>query len=109
MGRVKEILTGEGTTPVQAEIPGTEQSKIPALERAADKYYDTRRTWQGLGEELANHKAKVIELMHTHRDAIANRDEDVLVYIRGDYKISLSAKESVKVKIAKDDEEGFDA
>jgi hypothetical protein len=95
----KSVLTGHNTVPVQAEIPGTEQEKVPAIERAANKYDETRRTWQGLGEELQNHKAKLVETVRLHADKLQKDSDGTLAYVRGDYKITVGQKETLKVKI----------
>jgi hypothetical protein len=89
----------EGGPTEQLEIPGTEQEKIPALERAADKYTELRTTWQAMSKDLQTLKAKVMELMAANMDKLQH-DDDTAVYVRGDYEITLTKKESVKVKIA---------
>jgi hypothetical protein len=78
----------------QAEIPGFEQEKVPAIERAADKYDEKRKIWQGVGDELTTLKAKLSEVVHQHADLV-DRGEDekhhkVLIYKRGDYSVTIT-------------------
>jgi hypothetical protein len=97
----KSILTGEGTVPVQAEIPGTEQERIPAIETAADKFDAANRLLKGLKDEAANAQAKLVETMHLHEAGLSKDGEGTMAYVRGDYRIVVSQKESIKVTIAK--------
>jgi hypothetical protein len=96
----------------QFEIPGTEQEKIPAIESAADKYVEKRNLWQGLGREVIDAKATLMDAVHLHKAGIDGNGDDVLAYHRGDYHIVVKRKEDVKVKIdgtdapSLDDDEG---
>lgn len=89
----------------QTEIPGTERKRIPAIERAASKADEKRSIINGLSGELDNHVAKLSEVMHANADQLDHEEnekgEKVIVYKRGDYKIVVQYKESVKYKIKK--------
>jgi hypothetical protein len=105
MGKVREVLTGEGTKAVQSEIPGTEQERIGALERQADKLQEKRDIVAGLQDEMANIEFKIREIAHEHEAKLQVEDDPKtggrnLVYRRGDYNIVVKqGKETVNVKI----------
>ncbi len=104
MGRPREVLSGENTIPVQAEIPGFEQKKITAVERWAAKYDAKREIINGLEGELSNIDLKLREAMHENeKDVDHQQSEDgdrLLVYKRADYNIVVKrGKEKVNVKI----------
>jgi len=103
MARIREILTGEGTTPVQGEIPGTERKRIRAIENAASKADAKRSIINGLSDELKNLVAKLSEKMHEHEAELDHEENDkgekVIVYKRGDFNVVVKYKESVNYKI----------
>lgn len=84
--------------PTQTEIPQFEQERIGDIERAADQYVEKRDLRMGIQREEIDAKAKLSALLHLHKDKIDNQD-GVIAYNRGDYKIVISTKEDLKVKI----------
>jgi hypothetical protein len=89
---------------VQIEIPGTEQKKNAAIEKAADQYAETRDERMALSKDEANKKAKLKEMMRLHIEARPDAEGNLVrTYERGDYKITMSTSEDVKVKIYGDE------
>ena len=80
--------------PEQADLPGTEDSAIGTLEKAAKRYAGIRDERIELNVEEAKLKASLIVLMHKHNKT---------VYRRHGIEIALVPEaENVKVKIKKD-------
>ena len=74
----------------QQTIPGTERQKIPALNKAATKYYDAIRVRMKAAQEEAVLKAEVLALMKKHE--LKNYvDED------SQRRVDYEEKENVKV------------
>lgn len=90
----------------QEAFEGMEQEAIRTIENQADKVKNDLGVIGSAKDDLANHRAKIAELMHTNAEKIAKDPETGdLVYKRGEYEIRVHAKESVKVKIADVDQE----
>ena len=87
--------------PEQADLPGTEDSAIAPLEKAAKRYAGIRDERMELNREEAALKASLITLMHKHQKT---------TYSRHGIEIKLVPEaENVKVKIkgkGDDDDEG---
>ncbi len=84
--------------PEQADLPGTEDSAIAPLEKAAKRYAGIRDERMELNREEAALKASLITLMHKHGKT---------TYSRHGIEIKLVPEaENVKVKIkGKDDDD----
>ena len=79
--------------PRQQPLPGTEDSKIQALETAAQDYAEIRDQRMELNTDEAKLKAKLLSLMKQHEKT---------TYKRGGIEIKLvSEEEHVKVRIKK--------
>lgn len=111
--RPKEILTGEGTTPVhqtEMEGPGFEQERIPALERQADKRAEKEAIIEGLNDEIKTIDFKIREIVHANEDKLQREEDPVtgvvtFTYQRATYKVTVkTGKESVKVDAGKQTE-----
>ncbi len=87
----------------QTEIPGFEQDRIPAIERAANKADAKRSIIGGLNDELDTLEYKLSEAMHANEDKLDKQEDtkgiELLVYKRGDFNIVIKKKESVNYKI----------
>lgn len=89
----------------QAEIPGTEQTRIAAIEDAADKYSAKEKLIDGLKDELKNLDAKLREVVHENADKVDRNSDGMLAYNRGDYAILITpGKEKLKVSVGKTDD-----
>lgn len=102
--RMREVLSGENTTPVQGELAGFEQKRVPAIERWAAKYDQTRESINGLTEELKNREFKLREAVHEHEAEVDHQEsedgDELLIYKRGDVNVVVKrGKEKVNVKI----------
>jgi hypothetical protein len=89
--------------PRQADLPGTEDRAIKALEDAAGAYADIRDQRIALNVDEAKLKSQVLTLMHKHGKTIYQRDGITITII--------PEQETVKVKVRKpgdDDEEQDD-
>lgn len=105
-GRPSHVSTAKKGAPKQAELPGVEQEKIAPIERAAKKYNELKEPFASARNNLTSAKDTLIKMMH---DKIKPNDEGELIYKRGDVKILIKpAKESLKVVIGDDDDEGED-
>ncbi len=89
---------GKKPRPEQADLPGTEDSAIAPLEKAAKRYAGIRDERMELNREEAALKASLITLMHKHQKT---------TYSRHGIEIKLVPEaENVKVKIkGKDDDD----
>jgi hypothetical protein len=85
--------------PRQADLPGTEDRAIKALEDAAGAYADIRDQRIALNVDEAKLKSQVLTLMHKHGKTIYQRDGITITII--------PEQETVKVKVRKpgDDDE----
>jgi len=82
---------GKKPRPEQADLPGTEDSAIAPLEKAAKRYAGIRDERMELNREEAALKASLITLMHKHQKT---------TYSRHGIEIKLVPEaENVKVKI----------
>jgi hypothetical protein len=100
----KEILTGEGTTPVQGELAGFEQKRVQVIENWAAKFDAKRELINGLKGELANIELKLREAVHANADKVDQQKDpdggELLVYKRGDINVVVKrGKETVNVKV----------
>lgn len=83
------------------EGKGFEQESIRTIENQADKVKEDLAIIEGGKSDLANHRAKIAELMHANVERVQKDPKTGdLIYKRGEYEIRVHAKESVKVKIA---------
>lgn len=85
----------------QADLPGVEQPKIAAIERAAKKYESLKEPFAQARDTLKEAKGKISKLMHDA--AIPLNANDEKVYRRGDVKVVLKHKESIDVSIGLED------
>ena len=104
MGRPKAVLSGENTVPVQGEIPGFEQKRIPKIETWAAKFDAKRELINGLKGEQENCALKLREAFHENEEFVDKQETAdggvELVYKRGDWNISVTrGSEKVKVKV----------
>lgn len=91
----------------QTAFDGFEQESIRTIENQADKVKVDLGVIASAKEDLANHRAKIVELMHMNEAKVAKDPETGdLVYRRGEYEIRVHTKESVKVKIADEEQNG---
>lgn len=81
----------------QADLPGTEDRAIKALEDAASAYADIRDQRIALNIDEAKLKASVLTLMHKHGKTIYQRDGITITVI--------PEQETVKVKVRKPGDE----
>lgn len=89
----------------QVVMEGFEQKPIRTIENQADKVKADLAVIAGGKEDLANHRAKIAELMHANEAGVAKDPETGdLVYKRGEYEIRCHVKESVKVKISDEEQ-----
>lgn len=89
----------------QDSFEGFEQESIRTIENQADKVKVDLAAIQGGKDDLANHRAKIAELMHANEAKVAKDPATGdLVYKRGEYEIRVHSKESVKVKIADEEQ-----
>ena len=96
----------------QAEIPGFEQKRIPAVERAIMKADEKRAIIEGLKEELKNLESKVRETLHANVDALDHQETEGgtrIVYKRAGFEAELKGHErlsygKVREKDAVDEE-----
>lgn len=72
-------IEGEGVAP----------KKIPAVEKAADKYVEIRDKRMAMTEQEVTARAGLIEMMHEHK---------LTVYTYDDYKITMEPREKIKVR-----------
>ena len=89
----------------QVVMEGFEQESIRTIENQADKVKVDLAAIAAGKDDLATHRAKLAELMHAHEAKVA-KDPTTgdLVYKRGEYEIRVHSKESVKVKIADEEQ-----
>lgn len=86
--------TGE---PKQGKLAGMEDTKIPALHKAAEKYVAIRDERMDLTEKETAAKAEVIDLMHEHKKK---------TYVCDGIEITLKfSEETVKVRKVNEDKE----
>lgn len=100
----KSVLTGEGTVPVQSELAGFEQKRVPQIETWAAKYDAKRELANGIAGEMKSIELKLREAMHAHESEIDHQESEdggeELVYKRGDFNVVVKrGKEKVNVKI----------
>ncbi len=87
---------GDGK-PKQGKLTGMEDTKIPALHKAAERYVVIRDDRMALTEKETAAKAEVIDLMHEHKKK---------TYICDGIEITLKfSEETVKVRKVDEDEE----
>lgn len=87
--------------PKQPDLPGVEQEKLPAIERAAKKYNGLKEPFAEARDNLSSAKDSLIKMMH---DKVKPNDAGELVYKRGDVKVTIKpSKEKLKVVIGDDD------
>ncbi len=87
----------------QDSIPGFEQKRVQAIERAASKADEKRAIIGGLSGELENLEYKLSEAMHANEAELDRQQgpngEELLVYKRGDFNIKIKKTEKVNYKI----------
>jgi hypothetical protein len=87
----REMAKGRRKKPEQADLPGTEDSAIAPLEKAAKRYAGIRDERMELNREESSLKENLIKLMHQHGKT---------TYTRHGIEIRLVPEsENVKVKI----------
>lgn len=80
------------------EGEGVATPRVPAVEKAADRYVEVRNKRMALTEQEVTARAGLIEMM---------RENKLTVYTYDDYRISMESKEKVKVKtVAPEEPEG---
>lgn len=88
---------------VQPGLPGVEQEKLPAIERAAKKYDDLKEPFATARDALASAKDSLLKMMH---DKIKPNEAGELVYKRGKVKVTIKpSKEKLKVVIGDDEDD----
>lgn len=101
-GRPTHVSTSKRGAAKQPELPGVEQEKVPALERAAKKYNDLKEPFADARDKLSSAKDTLIKMMH---DKVKPNDDGELVYKRGDVKVTIKpSKEKLKVVIGEDED-----
>lgn len=83
----------------QAEIPGTEQERIPQVENAAKKFAEKRRLTQGLQKEKKTALFKLTEALKANREKLASNGDGTFSYVRGGFELVLSEKDSVQCTV----------
>lgn len=81
----------------QGEIPGFEQKRIPAIERAIMKADEKRAVIEGLKEELKNLEHKVREALHDNAEALDQQETPEgltrIVYKRAGFEAEVKGHE----------------
>lgn len=89
---------------VQIPLDGTEQKRIPAIERAINKADEMRNMIAGLKDQLKTLEFKLSEVMRANAGELFKEEsvkgERVLVYKRGDFSASIKEREAVLYKVA---------
>jgi hypothetical protein len=87
--------------PRQQRIPGTEEPSVPAIDQAAETYYDAKNARIKLSEEEKEAKESLIEVM---------LKEGLTRYITADgLVVDITNKSNVKCKKKGDAESGADS
>ena len=85
------------------------QKKIAEVERAADVLDEKRDLVAGLKGELKAAVLKLKQAIHKHQKLLDKQEspkgEQVFKYVRGDYRVTLTLKEDVAVKIGENPKE----
>jgi hypothetical protein len=87
----------------QTDIPGTEQVRIPAIERAANKFAEKRRLHAGLTKEKKNALMKLVEALDANKAELSNNGNGTYSYNRGGFELILTEKESVRCVVPGDE------
>ena len=87
----------------QTEIPGTEAPKIPAIEKAAAKFRDTRDDRMKLTEKEKTAKDALIAMCQEHQDEMSVNADGDRIYRMGDEVVIFTDRLNVKVRAAADD------
>lgn len=82
------------------------QKKVAAIEKWADVFNEKRDLIAGLKVEQKNAKMKLKEAIHKAQADLDRQEnakgEPLLVYIRGDYRVTLKTVEEIGVKIGEE-------
>lgn len=85
------------------------QKKIATIEKWADVFNEKRDLIAGLKAEQKNAKMKLMEAIHKNQGDLDQQEtpkgERVFKYVRGDYRVALTLKEDIAVKIGEESKE----
>ena len=88
----------------QTEIPGTEASKIKAIEKVAEAYLDARDAFQKASAKVQEWKTKLITVCREHELEMSVDGEGNRLYKYDDLVVTFTHKDGVKVKTAKEED-----
>ena len=94
----------KGTPELGLKGKGVERISVPVINKAISKYVELRDEHREVTEALTDAKADLIKAMKDNKDKLSCDAEGVMIYSHDDLKVTLTPKDTVKVR--SEDEEG---